>query len=326
MFINKIKSFLSKRYKKKADKSIYGYGLDVFIYPESRVLFNLNNCISNIYIARNSITSISTGIAYSKSGDYIIDKCNYSYHAYDFFRPRISNIKFEKVVSFVGPFLDNYYHFYECILLNIPIILNNFPGYKIIFPSYLNSGIFKQIIPHILYNFDYQFLSENFEAENLVKITTVLDINSIKSFQNQLNNNFYTDKFNNEKIFVVRKNALRRIFKNQDSFISSLSCRGFGVVDPSSLSFEEQVAIFSRAKIVVGVHGAGLTNIAYCMKLEGLYEIKDPRDKSFIFESFASLMNAKYKCIYGDPINEYEFYLDLDKFNIDINLFLGDFR
>ena len=94
------------------------------------------------------------------------------------------------------------------------------------------------------------------------------------------------------------------------------------MVDPSSLSFMEQVATFSDAKIIVGIHGAGLTNLAYSLKLEGLYEIKDPRDKSFIFESLANLLNARYNCIYGNPDGEFEFYLDFDKFNNEINSFL----
>lgn len=325
MFLNKIEKHLFRYQKKQADKSIYGVGLDVFLYPESSVLFNLANCISNVYIARNSVTSISTGIAYGKNGDYIIDKCLYSYHKRDFFRPGTPKIKFEKVVSFVGPFLDNYYHFFECVLLNVPIVLNNFSDYKVVFPSYLDNGIFKEIISVIFSDVDYEFLSEAFEAETLIKITTVLDANSLGALKSCINIHD-SEKVNNDKIFVVRKNALRRIFKNQDSFMSSLSYKGFKVVDPSSMSFMEQVAIFSEAKIVVGIHGAGLTNLAYSTKLERLYEIKDPRDKSFIFESLANLKHASYRCIYGDPISELEFYLDLDKFNNDIDLFLGDSR
>lgn len=321
MYFNKIKTHPFKTNKKQADKSIYGDGLEIFLYPETNALFDLNGSIASIYVAQSSVTSIHTGITYSKNGDYILDKCPYSYHARDYFRPHTSNLKFKKVVSFVGPFLDNYYHFFECILLNFPNVLNNFTGYKVVFPSYLNFGIFKEIINTTLIGVDYEFVSEAFEAETLIKITTLIDPNSLAALNRFLKNGS-SGKIGNEKIFVVRKNASRRILKNQDCFISSLSYRGFKVVDPSSLSFMEQVAIFSDAKIIVGIHGAGLTNIAYSLKLKGLYEIKDPRDKSFIFESLARLNHSRYKCIYGIPNGELEFYLNLDKFGDDIDLFL----
>jgi capsular polysaccharide biosynthesis protein len=35
---------------------------------------------------------------------------------------------------------------------------------------------------------------------------------------------------------------------------------GFTVVEPGLLPFEQQVQLFARARVVVGAHGAGLTN------------------------------------------------------------------
>lgn len=43
-----------------------------------------------------------------------------------------------------------------------------------------------------------------------------------------------------------------------------LEQRGFSMVDPGSLSVQEQINAFSAAEVVVAPHGAGLTNIVFC--------------------------------------------------------------
>ena len=66
-----------------------------------------------------------------------------------------------------------------------------------------------------------------------------------------------------KKIFVSRRGAPRDL-ANEDEVIASLMAVGFEVVHPGGMSLEEQATTFARASHVVGVMGAGLTNIMFC--------------------------------------------------------------
>ncbi|WP_310621073.1 glycosyltransferase family 61 protein [Flexibacterium corallicola] len=65
------------------------------------------------------------------------------------------------------------------------------------------------------------------------------------------------------KIYVCRQDAKIRQVLNEQKLIDLLGSYGFEVVTPGNLSHKEQVKVFSEAKIVVGVHGAGLTNLMF---------------------------------------------------------------
>jgi capsular polysaccharide biosynthesis protein len=76
-----------------------------------------------------------------------------------------------------------------------------------------------------------------------------------------------------EKLYVSRNDANVRRVLNEASVISELETLGFMTVTPGALSFQEQVEVFSNARIVVGLHGAGLANIAFARRNATLIEI-----------------------------------------------------
>jgi len=51
--------------------------------------------------------------------------------------------------------------------------------------------------------------------------------------------------------------------ENEPEVETALLRHGFSVVYPQNYSVDEQVAMFSRARVVVGPHGAGLTNTVF---------------------------------------------------------------
>ena len=51
---------------------------------------------------------------------------------------------------------------------------------------------------------------------------------------------------------------------NEEQIIPLLEERGFKVILMEDLSFEEQVHICAGSTILIGPHGAGLTNLLYC--------------------------------------------------------------
>ncbi|WP_435144633.1 glycosyltransferase family 61 protein [Halobaculum sp. P14] len=65
------------------------------------------------------------------------------------------------------------------------------------------------------------------------------------------------------RIYVSRADADARRVRNESALMDALSKYGFTRVVPSRLTVPEQVATFRDADVVVGPHGAGLTNALY---------------------------------------------------------------
>jgi hypothetical protein len=71
------------------------------------------------------------------------------------------------------------------------------------------------------------------------------------------------------RLFLSRRSAARRpgayrVMTNEDALIDALAPLGLTVVEPEFLSFEQQVALFSQAEVVVGLGGAAMFNTVFC--------------------------------------------------------------
>ena len=99
--------------------------------------------------------------------------------------------------------------------------------------------------------------------------------------------NFYRDSFTSnindkkriKKFFIDRDDSrsnvkhLRSIV-NEKEVKNFLSSKGFQIIQLSSLTFLDQINLFSEAKIVIGLHGAGLSNLLFCQPKTKVIEIK----------------------------------------------------
>lgn len=63
------------------------------------------------------------------------------------------------------------------------------------------------------------------------------------------------------KLFISRSTALKRKCLNEDEIMSHLSPHGFELIDLSNMPVYDQLKLFSESSIVIGTHGAGLTNL-----------------------------------------------------------------
>ena len=64
-------------------------------------------------------------------------------------------------------------------------------------------------------------------------------------------------------IYITRKDAGHRQIRNEAALLDLLDAHGFLRVVAGELSFQQQVELFSRARGIVAVHGAGLTNMLW---------------------------------------------------------------
>jgi capsular polysaccharide biosynthesis protein len=65
------------------------------------------------------------------------------------------------------------------------------------------------------------------------------------------------------RLLIQRAADRRRILLNADEVVTALRGRGFEVVDTGGMTVAEEAVLFRAADVVVGVHGAGLTNMVF---------------------------------------------------------------
>jgi capsular polysaccharide biosynthesis protein len=65
------------------------------------------------------------------------------------------------------------------------------------------------------------------------------------------------------KLLIRRNSAMRRLV-NEEAVAEAMVARGFVVIEPERMSLEEQVALYSRARMVVGATGAAVANLIFC--------------------------------------------------------------
>ena len=65
-------------------------------------------------------------------------------------------------------------------------------------------------------------------------------------------------------MYVTRSRANYRHGLNEDAVIDLLNRFGFEQIALETLTVAQQVQLFSAAAIIVGAHGSGLSNLAFC--------------------------------------------------------------
>ena len=97
-----------------------------------------------------------------------------------------------------------------------------------------------------------------------------------------------------------RKNS--RSVTNEDEVLAALRPFGFAVVDPGKLSVQEQIDTFAAADVVVGAHGAGLTNLNFSPEGLRVLELFAPHYLNPSFWSIASnIASSHYRYLVGVP-------------------------
>jgi len=104
------------------------------------------------------------------------------------------------------------------------------------------------------------------------------------------------------RLYVGRgqKKHTRRL-ENEAELLDALEPFGFEAVDPGAMAPAEQVRCFAEAECVVGVHGAGLTNLAFAPPGAGVVELFAPDYVNECFWALATTVDGlRYRYLVGD--------------------------
>ena len=76
-------------------------------------------------------------------------------------------------------------------------------------------------------------------------------------------------------LYLSRQDSKRHVLLNEPELTDALTALGFETVVLSGMSFADQIRTLSRARIIVGAHGAGLTNIMFAPRHASIIEISN---------------------------------------------------
>ena len=110
-------------------------------------------------------------------------------------------------------------------------------------------------------------------------------------------------------IYINRLNAPHRRVVNESKVISFLESWGFTNIALESMSFSEQVLCMASAKVIVAVHGAGLSNLAFCNPGTKVIEIFSP----------AHIQNTYWRISNVSDIEHYHLMSDDTHSDIDLS-------
>lgn len=125
------------------------------------------------------------------------------------------------------------------------------------------------------------------------------------------------------KIFISRSQATVRKIVNELALSNLLKNYGFEIVHLEKMAVKEQASLFNQAKVIVGPHGSGFTNLIFCKPGTKVIEIDHAlpgKDQRSFYKLFSELLNCPYIPFYTDVVQEEELEKDLE---IDLVSFLN---
>jgi hypothetical protein len=113
------------------------------------------------------------------------------------------------------------------------------------------------------------------------------------------------DKITSElpcRVYISRNLSSYRRIVNEDEVLELLNKRGFITVYFEKMSMLEKVALMSRAEVVIGVCGAGLTNLVLANPGTKVIEIFSPNYIYFTYYILSHHLGLEYYYLVGDRL------------------------
>lgn len=97
-----------------------------------------------------------------------------------------------------------------------------------------------------------------------------------------------------KRLYVTRRKAGRRHVVNEEELTPILEAHGFEIVETEHLSFRQQIDLFARAEMVIGPHGAGLSNLAFAPSECRVLELFSPTCFRWMYYYLAAARGQRY--------------------------------
>lgn len=249
-----------------------------------------------------------------------------------FVKERISAI--DKIISLRDTGEENYFHFYNDVLAKLFLLEKegvNLKDYTIVVSSSLHSKQYFQEFArspflsvlkwHVQQPGEWIDFAEAIFCKPYTHTREFLD-RAVAML------NIGDSPTGMRRIFLDRGKTTLRYVQNMDQIRPILEEYGFEIIDSAGLSVKQQALLFRQCRYLVGIHGAGLTNMIYRqgMKLSVL-EVANPMPYlPFHYLMLAKIYGFDYDVILGNPgqTGSGGFIVDTSEFRERMNKMIGE--
>jgi len=179
-------------------------------------------------------------------------------------RPR----KLARAVSFRHPYDLNYYHFTVDVATRLELLARfGVPDdvVHVISPVLFKQPFFQDVLRQPGFARRNWLVQDEFLEVEELYLARPLDGGTPEGL------NYYRealgapapDRAQGERVFLDRSPTRGRAAANREQILPVIERAGFRVVDADGLSVLEQAELFSRCRVLAGLHGAGLTNMIF---------------------------------------------------------------
>ena len=215
---------------------------------------------------------------------------------------------FEKALCL--PAAGNFYHW----------LIEELPNFLILNSRYPNMHILtNKVKPDYLLSFIDHFRLNVIDVDDFVNVTEYRFVqkaqdsswpnpNDLKILRNHfLNGLGHINKYKNSKVYISRIKSTRSP-KFEKTLVDRLKEKGWIIIEPESLSLLEQVEIFASAKVIAGIHGAGLTGVVWANPGTKVIELCNELWKyPPVYSRISSMLGLDYNYLgySGNHLNRY---------------------
>lgn len=116
------------------------------------------------------------------------------------------------------------------------------------------------------------------------------------------------------RLYLTRGRTRLRTVENETELIEALKQRGFTIFEASWANHPEQVGLFSEADVIVGIHGAGLSNVLWSKPSSHLIEIMSDNGRKTTGLHWAAEAGLSYTPVFGsEEWGKQAFKIDVDR-------------
>lgn len=121
-----------------------------------------------------------------------------------------------------------------------------------------------------------------------------------------------------ERLIYVERNSPKRRLYNEKQVSDFFKSIGWECIDPGSLSFDDQIKIFSEAKVIVGTHGAAMTNVLWTSPGTKVVELMAQKYRNGCMAGIALICEAEHKSIVFPSDSMGGMYIPLDRLTLEL--------
>lgn len=238
---------------------------------------------------------------------------------------------------------DNYYHWMIDVLPRIGLIEEAGLTPDFYHTTFPESSFRLETLSHLGIDLDKIIPAEknlHIQAKTLIVPTIVSMPNCLHKDDHMLlcaplsNIEFLRRKFlleepkvTNKRLYISRKLADKRRVLNEDKLMKMLQSYGFEFILLENLSVIEQVNLFASAEIIIGPHGAGLTNTVFCRPGTKIIELSPLKlwHWSFCFWAISQQLNLDHTYLRckGNKANFHDMVVNIQDLETELKRYLS---